>query len=423
MPRQKTNILSPMKILVIGNGAREHALLTACARFHHELFCTPSNPGMNQLATPLQCSSDPEALAELAQQHAIDLVIVGPEAYLAAGVVDALERRQIPAFGCSAAASLLESDKAWSKAFMTRHHIPTARHESFSSLPEALEYARAQPLPLVIKDAALRAGKGVTIAQTLPEAEAALVAIFDEGDSVVIEEFMHGTEVSVLAITDGERYALLPAAQDHKTIHEGDRGAMTGGMGVICPFPISAEALTQIKERIIEPTLAGLREEGRPFRGVLYAGLMLTPEPKVVEFNARFGDPEAEAILPLIESDFAQHALDAANGNLQPDQIRFSDLCSAVIIMAAPQYPATPIKGIPITLPETNECAFIFHAGTAEQNGQLLSHGGRVLAVTALAPSLPEALRDAYAIVDRVQFEGAQVRRDIGFRIGLKPAP
>jgi len=412
-----------MRVLVVGGGGREHAIVDACARAGHDVLCTPGNPGIAAQARVIGGPQDPGAVADLARREGVDVVIVGPEAYLAAGLVDACRERGLPAFGPTRAAARLEGDKAWSKAFMTRHSIPTAAHRSFSVLDEALTYAAAQPLPLVVKDAGLRAGKGVTIAHTHGEAEAALRDIFtQEAAQAVLEEFMTGQEVTVLALTDGERYALTPPSQDHKTIHEGDTGPMTGGMGVICPFPLEAGDLERVRREIIEPTLAGMRAEGHPFTGVLYAGLMLTPTgPKVVEFNARFGDPEAEAVLPLLESDLAQHALDAARGQLVPASVKFREGASAVVILAAPGYPGEPHKGIPLTLPQPGAGEVIYHAGTAEREGQLVSSGGRVLAVTATAPTLNAALGRAYTLAERVEFPGAQLRRDLGGRIGARP--
>lgn len=412
-----------MRVLVIGGGGREHAIVDACARHGHEVMCTPGNPGIAAHARVIESAQDAESLACLAVSEGADVVIVGPEAYLAAGVVDACQQRGIPAFGPTQAASKLEGDKSWSKAFMVRHGIPTAQHQSFDSLEAALGHTKTLTPPIVIKDAALKAGKGVTIAHSQAEAEAALRDIFSEADaSAVIEDFMTGQEVSILALTDGQNYALTPPSQDHKTIYEGDIGPMTGGMGVVCPFPVSSEQLDFIRREIIERTLAGLKAEGLPYTGVVYAGLMLTPSgPKVVEFNARFGDPEAEAVLPLLESDLAQHALDAARGQLDPSSVRFGAGASAVVILAAPGYPATPQKGIPLGLPEVRAGEQLYHAGTALQGGQLVSNGGRVLAVTAQADTLPEALGRAYALADRVDFPGAQLRRDIGFRLGIKP--
>ncbi|KEF34995.1 phosphoribosylamine--glycine ligase [Deinococcus sp. RL] len=410
-----------MRVLVVGGGGREHAIAEACARHGHEVLCTPGNPGMAALARQLDSPQDPGSLAALAVREGADLVLVGPEAYLSAGLVDACRERGVLAFGPTRAAARLESDKAWSKAFMARHGIPTAAYRAFSDLSEALAYAQAQPLPVVVKDAGLRAGKGVTVAQSHAEAEAALRDIFSQpGAQAIIEEFMTGQEVSVLALTDGERYALTPPSQDHKTIGEGDTGPMTGGMGVVCPFPLGEAELAFIRREIIERTLAGLRAEGLPFCGVLYAGLMLTPQgPRVVEFNVRFGDPEAEAVLPLLASDLAQHASDAAQGQLDPAQVHFRDGASAVVILAAPGYPASPQRGIPLSLPDPGPGEAVYHAGTALVGGRLVSAGGRVLAVTATAPTLEAALGRAYALADRVEFPGAQLRRDLGFRLGL----
>ena len=410
-----------MRVLVIGGGGREHAIADACARCGHEVLCTPGNPGIAEVARLISGPQDAESLAQLAAAEGADVVIVGPEAYLASGVVDACERLGIPAFGPTQAASRLEGDKAWSKAFMARHGVPTASYQAFGDLEAALAHAAALPTPTVIKDTALRAGKGVTIAHTHAEAEAALRDIFSAEDAgAVIEDFMTGQEVSILALCDGQNYALLPPSQDHKTIFEGDTGPMTGGMGVICPFPLTPEQLQTIRRDIIERTLAGMHAEGLPYRGVLYAGLMLTPTgPKVVEFNARFGDPEAEAVLPLLQSDLAQHALDAAQGHLDPATVRAGSGASAVVILAAPGYPAEPQKGIPLALPSPESNQRIYHAGTALAGGQLVSSGGRVLAVTATADSLPDALAQAYSVARQVQFEGAQYRRDIGFRLGL----
>ncbi|ALW88783.1 phosphoribosylamine--glycine ligase [Deinococcus actinosclerus] len=414
-----------MRVLVIGGGGREHAIVHACVRAGHEVLCTPGNPGIAEMAHVIGSAQDAASLAQLARAEAADVVIVGPEAYLAAGVVDECEALGIPAFGPSRAASRLEGDKAWSKAFMHRHGIPTAAHHTFSDLGAAGAHVAALTPPIVVKDAGLKAGKGVTIAHTAEEAHAALRDIFTQpGAQAVIEDFMTGQEVTVLALTDGAAYALTPPSQDHKTIHAGDTGPMTGGMGVICPFPISAEALEVVRRDIIEPTLAGMRADGHPFRGVLYAGLMLTPQgPKVVEFNARFGDPEAEAVLPLLDSDLARHALDAARGQLRPEDVRFRDAASATIILAAPGYPGDPQKGIPLTLPDPGHDEIIYHAGTTDSAAGLVSSGGRVLAVTAVADTLNGALGRAYTLADRVDFPGAQLRRDIGARIGAAPDP
>ncbi|GAA4005772.1 phosphoribosylamine--glycine ligase [Deinococcus rubellus] len=414
-----------MKVLVVGGGGREHAIVEALGRAQSvsEILCTPGNPGMAQQARLIPGDQSPDSVTALALVERADLVIVGPEAPLAAGVVDALQAAGLAAFGPTRAAARIEGDKVWSKAFMRRHGIPTARHRSFAGLDAALSYAAAQPLPLVVKDAGLRAGKGVTIAHTPSEAEAALRSIFEVPDAqTVIEEFMTGQEVTVLAFCDGVRAVMLPPAQDHKTIFAGDVGPMTGGMGVICPFPISEADLSQVQTGILDVTLRGMSQEGFPYVGVLYAGLMLTGEgPKVVEFNARFGDPEAEAVLPLLDSDLAEIALACVRGELIAQQVRFREEASAVIILAAPGYPATPQTGIPLTLPAVSEGEHIFQAGTALDAGQLVSSGGRVLAVQASAPTLDAALGRAYRLADAAHFAGAQMRRDIGARIGARP--
>lgn len=414
-----------LTVLVVGSGGREHAIVEALSRAPSvkNIVCVSGNPGIASLARCVAGAQTPESITALAQSEGADLVIVGPEAPLAAGVIDALQAAGIPAFGPTQAASQLEGNKAWSKAFMQRHNIPTARYQSFDALEAAQQYAQAQLLPIVVKDAGLKAGKGVTICRSHDEASDALTAIFAEtGAQAVIEEFMMGQECTVLAFCDGKRAVAMPAAQDHKTIYEGDTGPMTGGMGVICPFPISDSDLQRTQSDILDRALAGMQAEGMPYVGVLYAGLMLTGEgPKVVEFNARFGDPEAEAVLPLLRSDLAQIALSCVRGELEATQVQFEHAASAVIILAAPNYPAEPQKGIPLTLPQAPPHAHIFHAGTTLEGGQLRSSGGRVLAVQASAPSLGAALGRAYTLAGQVGFEGAQLRRDIGARIGLKP--
>ncbi|GGJ63357.1 phosphoribosylamine--glycine ligase [Deinococcus aquiradiocola] len=409
----------------MGGGGREHAIVDALTRSSSVtgVVCTPGNPGIAALARCVPGAQDPAAVAALAVGEGVDLVVVGPEGPLAEGVVDALQAAGVPAFGPSRDASRLEGDKAWSKAFMARHGIPTARYRSFEDLPGALAYALEQPLPVVVKDAGLRAGKGVTICHAHDEAREALTAIFSQdGAAAVIEEFMTGQEVSVLAFADGVRAVQMLPSQDHKTIHEGDTGPMTGGMGVICPFPLTDADRTSVQSGILDLVMAGMAAEGLPFVGVLYAGLMLTPDgPKVVEFNARFGDPEAEAVLPLLTGDLGEITLACAQGRLDPGMVTFAAGASAVVILAAPGYPGEPQRGVPLTLPVAGEGERIYQAGTALQGEQLVSAGGRVLAVQASADTLALALGRAYRLVERVGFEGAQFRRDIGGRIGLTP--
>jgi phosphoribosylamine--glycine ligase len=414
-----------MKVLVIGSGGREHAIVDALTRAPSvsEIVCTPGNPGIAAQARCLPCVQEPLPLADLAAQEEAELVIVGPEGPLAAGVVDALSARGIPVFGPSGAAARLEGDKVWSKAFMVRHGIPTARYRSFDALNPALAYASVQALPLVVKDAGLRAGKGVTICVTMDQAWMALRSIFSEaGASAVIEEFMLGQEVSVLAFADGTRAVQMLPSQDHKTIFEQDQGPMTGGMGVICPYPLSDADRQTVQDTILAPVMRGMAAEGVPFVGVLYAGLMLTPQgPKVVEFNARFGDPEAQAVLPLLTGDLAQIALSCAKGTLDERQVTFAEGASAAVILAAPGYPGEPQQGISLGLPPVPTGMNIYQAGTALAEGQLVSAGGRVLAVQARADTLALALGKVYALLPSVGFEGAQFRRDIGSRIGVSP--
>ena len=413
--------------MVVGGGGREHAIVDALTRSPsvQGIVCTPGNPGIAALARCIAGSLEPQALADLAVEEAADLVIVGPEGPLAAGVVDVLSARGISVFGPSRAAARLEGDKAWSKAFMVRHGIPTARFRSFDALGPALAYVSVQPLPLVVKDAALRAGKGVTICTNMDQAWVALRSIFAEaGASAVVEDFMHGHEVSVLAFADGTRAVRMLASQDHKTIFEQDQGPMTGGMGVICPYPLSEADQQSIQQSVLDPVMRGMAAEGTPFVGVLYAGLMLTPQgPRVVEFNARFGDPEAQALLPLLTADLAQIALSCIAGTLDPAQVTFAGGASAVVVLAAPGYPGDPESGQPLTLPATGPDVRIYQAGTAMQSGQLVSQGGRVLAVQASADTLPLALGRVYGLLPEIGFEGAQFRRDIGARIGLHPEP
>jgi phosphoribosylamine---glycine ligase len=414
-----------VKVLVIGGGAREHAIVDALTRspLASEIVCSPGNPGIAAQARCVPGAQDVRTLTELAALEAADLVIVGPEGPLADGLVDLLAAKGIPAFGPSRAAARLEGDKAWSKAFMVRHNIPTARFRSFEALNPALAYVSMQPLPVVIKDAGLKAGKGVTICRNMDQAWVALRAIFAEhGASAVIEEFMTGQEVSVLAFADGTQAVQMLPSQDHKTIFEQDQGPMTGGMGVICPFPLSDEDRQTVQHLVLDPVMQGMAAEGLPFVGVLYAGLMLTPEgPKVVEFNARFGDPEAEAVLPLLTGDLAQICSACAHGTLDPAQVTFKDGASAVVILAAPGYPGEPSRGLPLTLPEVDRAVRIYQAGTALEGGQLVSAGGRVLAVQAVADTLPLALGRVYGLLPQIGFEGAQFRRDIGERIGARP--
>jgi len=416
-----------MNILVIGSGGREHALCVALEKSARvsKIVCTPGNAGIAGVAEVLPCDAHPTAWADLAQTQGVDFTVVGPDNALESGIVDEFEARGLPIFGPTRAAARLEWSKSFAKEFMVRHQIPTARHQSFDDLEAALEYVGKQGAPIVVKDSGLALGKGVTVAHTLEAAQAALEAIFDpqaresgEGE-VVIEEFMTGLEVSCLAFCDGERAVLLPMSQDHKTIFEGDVGPMTGGMGVIAPFPLTPAQLEEVRANIVEPIMRGMALEGTPFKGMLYPGLMLTPAGvRVVEINARFGDPEAECLLPLLESDLLEILLACAEGRLEPELVRFSTEASAVVVMASVGYPAGSTPGTALELPTVlPEQVTLFHCATALEGETLVSSGGRVLAVQATAPTLKQALERAYGTVDRIGFEGAQFRRDIGFRL------
>lgn len=418
------------RILVVGSGGREHALAWSLARTDPQvrLFIAPGNPGTGRLGQNVPiAATDLAGLVAFARQEAIDVVIVGPEQPLVLGLVDALEAAGIAAVGPTAAAARLEGSKAFAKAFMARHHIPTAAYRTFDrgAYAAARAYLEAQGVPVVIKASGLAAGKGAVVCQTEAEAHATLDAMLrdqafgEAGAEVVIEAFMEGEEASVFALTDGEHYHLLAPAQDHKRIGEGDTGPNTGGMGAYAPAPVVTEPLlADIRTRIIEPTLSGMASEGYPFRGVLYVGLMMTAEgPKVVEYNCRLGDPEAQVILPLLHDKKILTCRQLHTVSVAPVAG-----AAACVVVAAPGYPGDYPKGAVITgleAAEAVEGVVVFHAGTARNAaGQVVTAGGRVLGITGLGADLPEALSRAYQAVAQVQFEGQQYRRDIG-RKGL----
>jgi len=418
-----------MNILLIGSGGREHAIANALARSPRlkQLFVAPGNPGIARRGELVDLDvADHRAVVEFCRQNGVGLVVVGPEQPLIGGIADDLAAQDILVFGPTRAAARLEGSKGFTKDLCRAHHIPTAAYGRFDNEAAALVFAREKGAPIVVKADGLAAGKGVVVAQNLDEAERAIRAMFAgsfgrSGSEVVIEEFLQGEEVSFFALCDGERALSFSTAQDHKRVGEGDTGPNTGGMGAYSP----ASALTptmeaRVLETIVEPTLRAMREMGAPYRGVLYAGLMLTAEgPKLIEYNARLGDPEAQVILPRLEDDLLELMLAAARGALPERAPRFSKRAALTVVLAAKNYPATPIVGTQIREIERAEAAenvIVTHAGTKLIEGRLLAAGGRVLNVTALADTVVEAQTLAYAAVDLIDWPGGFCRRDIGWR-------
>jgi phosphoribosylamine--glycine ligase len=408
-----------MKVLVVGSGGREHALLWKAAQspLVERLYAAPGNAGMEALAERVPWNGEVEVLADWALEAGIDLTLVGPEAPLVEGIADAFWERGLKIFGPTQKAAMIEGSKAFAKSLMERYGIPTARYRTFQDPLLALEYLEEVGVPIVIKDSGLAAGKGVTVAFDLHTAKQAVANILNraEGGEVVIEEYLEGEEATVLALTDGKTVLPLLPSQDHKHLLDGDGGPMTGGMGAVAPYPMDGATLRRVEEEILWPLVRGLEAEGVVYRGVIYAGLMLTREgPKVLEFNARFGDPEAQAVLPLLQSDLVELALKVAEGRLQGTRLSWREGAAACVVLAAPGYPENPRKGIPLHLPEPPEGVLVFHAGTRREGGRLVSAGGRVLNVVGLGKDLKEALERAYAFIPRVGFPGAVYRRDIG---------
>lgn len=418
-----------MKILVVGGGGREHAIVRKLKESPRVdgLFCAPGNGGISRDAecVPIP-ATDLDAIVDFSVKNKIDLVFVAPDDPLAAGMVDALENAGILAFGPRANAALIESSKVFSKDLMKRYHIPTAGYEVFDDPNEALSYVRSRgKYPAVIKADGLALGKGVIIASNLSEATAGIQSIMRDkvfgasGSRVVIEDYLTGPEVSVLAFTDGKTMKPMVSSKDHKRVWDGDRGPNTGGMGTISPNPYYTPELAETCEKtIFLPTMDAMNAEGRTFQGCLYFGLMLTPEgPKVIEYNSRFGDPETQVVLPRLKTDFADVIQAVAEGRLASQPVAWDDCASACVVLASGGYPGKYKKGLEITGLDANgqvEGATVYHAGTVFRDGKFYTNGGRVLGVTALGKDLPQALEKAYAAAERIQFEGVQFRRDIG---------
>ena len=432
-----------MKVLVVGKGGREHALIWKIAQSPRveAIFAAPGSPGIAPLATCLsdlhldKPASDREGLlqeidrlVDFVNEQAIDLTVVGPEDPLSVGIVDRLEAGGHKVFGPCAAAARIESDKTFSKDLMARIGVPTAAHRSFSNSDEARAHIRAVGAPIVIKASGLAAGKGVTVAATIDEALSAVDRIMDEsifgeaGAEVVIEQFLKGEEATLLAITDGSEFVTLVTAQDHKPIGEGDVGPNTGGMGAYAPAPVMTEELVRTAEdQVIRPVLAEMRRLGTPFRGVLYVGLIITEEgPMVIEFNCRFGDPEAQVVLPLLACDLVDLMEAVADGDLsRVDSPPVGDGAAVCVVLASQGYPGAyetgkVIEGLDYFTGRDDQMAF--HSGTTLKEGTVATDGGRVLGVTALGEDIPTALKSAYDAVDKVSFEGRLFRRDIAHR-------
>jgi phosphoribosylamine--glycine ligase len=418
-----------MNLLVIGGGGREHAIIKKLKE-HPDvavIYALPGNGGIAQdaVCVPEIGAKDIPAIVDFAKTHAIDFAVVAPDDPLALGCVDRLHEAGIPCFGPDAKAARIESSKVFSKNLMKTYGIPTAAYEVFHDPKAALEYLRTASFPIVIKADGLALGKGVLIPQNLDEAADAVKTIMedkafgDSGNEIVIEEFLTGPEVSVLAFTDGTAIRPMVSSMDHKRAGDGDTGLNTGGMGTVAPNPFYTAEIAQVcMDTIFLPTLAAMRAEGCPFKGCLYFGLMLTPDgPKVIEYNCRFGDPETQVVLPLLKTDLLTIMQAVEQETLADLDVEWSDGAAACVILASGGYPGSYEKGKVLTIPETLPAnVTVYHAGDKLDNGALVTSGGRVLGITAAAPTLKEALTDAYAAAEAVDFEGRYMRHDIGRR-------
>ncbi|OSN04200.1 phosphoribosylamine--glycine ligase [Lonsdalea iberica] len=421
-----------MNILIIGNGGREHALAWKAAQspLADKVFVAPGNAG-TALEPSLEnvdiAATDIPALLDFAKKSDIGLTIVGPEAPLVIGIVDAFRAAQLPIFGPTQAAAQLEGSKAFTKDFLARHHIPTAEYQNFTDVEPALAYLREKGAPIVIKADGLAAGKGVIVAMTLEEAENAVTdmlagnAFGDAGHRVVVEEFLDGEEASFIVMVDGEHVLPMATSQDHKRVSNGDSGPNTGGMGAYSPAPVVTDEIHQrVMDQIIWPTVKGMAAEGNVYTGFLYAGLMISSDgqPKVIEFNCRFGDPETQPIMLRMRSDLVALCLAACDGKLDEQRSEWDERPSLGVVLAAGGYPADYRKGDIISGLRTSETADgkVFHAGTALKGDDVVTNGGRVLCVTALGASVKDAQRNAYALAKGIRWEGAFCRTDIGYR-------
>ncbi len=415
-----------MKVMVIGGGGREHAIVKKLKENKEitALYCLPGNGGIakDAVCVPV-AATDLEGIVRFAKEKDIDYAVVTPDDPLALGAVDLLEAAGVPCFGPNKNAAIIEASKVFSKELMQRYGIPTARYERFDNADDALRYLENANLPIVIKADGLALGKGVIIAQTREEAEQAVLAMMKDrrfgksGERIVIEEFLEGPEVSVLCFTDGKTLVPMVSSMDHKRAGEGDTGLNTGGMGTIAPNPCyTAKIAERCTREIFLPTIRAMASEGRPFKGCLYFGLMLTKDgPKVIEYNCRFGDPETQVVLPLLKTDLFTVMRAVTEEKLAECPVEFDNGAAACVILASKGYPGSYEKGYPISIPNDLD-AEVFVAGAKEQDGRLVTSGGRVLGVTGKAPSLKEALNKAYAAAEQIRFENVYYRRDIGKR-------
>ncbi|MCC7212012.1 MAG: phosphoribosylamine--glycine ligase [Candidatus Brocadia sp.] len=417
-----------MKILIVGGGGREHALAWKIAQspMVKKVYCAPGNPGIAEVAECVDIDAENiDGLYNFALKQKIDLTVVGPEDALIAGIVDRFREGHLPVFGPNKRASAIEGSKVFAKAMMRKHGIPTADFKVFEDVKQAKKHITTCEFPLVIKADGLAKGKGVFICKTPEEANKHLDDIMKEkvfghaGDKVVIEEFLSGEEVSILAITDGNTLLPLSSVQDHKAVYDGDKGPNTGGMGAYSPVPfITGQLQFSIEENILVPVIHAMKRENRPYKGVIYAGLIITSTgPKVLEFNARFGDPETQVLLMRMKSDLVPVLLSAEKNTLEDATIEWNDGASLCVIMASKGYPDSYEKGVPISGLETIKAlnrVQVFHAGTSKRDGRVTTSGGRVLGVTALGKDLQEAQKTAYGAIEKLSFAGAHYRRDIG---------
>jgi phosphoribosylamine--glycine ligase len=413
-----------MKVLVIGSGGREHAIIKKLKenKAITEIIAMPGNGGIAEDATCVNISAtDIDGIVKFAGENKIDYAVVAPDDPLVLGAVDRLNEIGIPCFGPTANAAIIEGSKVFSKNLMKKYNIPTAAYEVFSDIDLALEYIKNCPIPTVVKADGLALGKGVIIAETREEAKNAIISIMQDkqfgksGDSIVIEEFLSGPEVSVLAFTDGKTLVPMVSSMDHKRAGDNDTGLNTGGMGTVAPNPYYTKAVAdECMEKIFIPTMNAMNVEGRTFKGCLYFGLMLTPNgAKVIEYNCRFGDPETQVVLPLLQTDLFEIMQNVSNGTLNKIDVKFSEKSAACVIMASDGYPASYEKGFEITIPEDIKDS-VYVAGAAIKDGKLVTSGGRVLGVTSIADTLEDAIKLSYEKVERIKFDNAYYRHDIG---------